>query len=58
MLNAPPQLQVLSGAPESALAESEGTLLSSSGAWEHLELLRSTSEVYRSVKQVSVWLPD
>jgi len=41
ILNAPPSLQVLSGAPENALAESESTLLSSRGAWEHLEVLRS-----------------
>ena len=49
ILNAPPSLQVLLEAPENALAESESTLLSSRGAWEHLEVLRSTSEVDRSV---------
>ena len=49
---------MLSGAPENALAESEGTLLSSRGAWEHLGLLRSTGEGYRSVWEVCVWLPD
>jgi len=49
---------VLSGAPEYALAESESTLLRSRGAWEHLELLESTGEVYRSVWELSVWLPD
>jgi hypothetical protein len=31
ILNAPPSLQVISGAPENALAESESTLLNSSG---------------------------
>jgi hypothetical protein len=49
---------VLSGAPENALAESESTLLSSRGAWEHLELLGSTGEVNRSVWEDCVWLPD
>jgi hypothetical protein len=49
---------VLSGAPENALAESESTLLRSRGAWEHLELLGSTGDVYRSVWEVCVWLPD
>jgi len=58
ILNAPPSLQVLLGAPENALAESESTLLSSRGAWEHLEVLRSTGEVDRSVWEVCVWLPD
>ena len=49
---------MLSGVPENAPAESERTLLSSRGAWEHLELLGSTGEVYRSVWEVCVWLPD
>ena len=40
--NAPPSLQVVSGARENALAESESTLQSSRGCWEHLEVLRST----------------
>jgi hypothetical protein len=44
---------MLSGAPENALAESESTLLSSRGAWEHLEVLRSTGEVDRSVWEVA-----
>jgi hypothetical protein len=52
ILNAPPSLQVLSGAPENALAESKSTLLSSRGAWKHLEVLRSTREVDRSVWEV------
>jgi len=45
ILNAPPSLQVRLEAPENALAESENTLLSSRGAWEHLEVVRSTGEV-------------
>jgi len=49
---------VLSGALENALAESESTFLSSRGAWEHLEVLRSTDEVDWSVWEVSMWLPD
>ena len=49
---------MLSGAPENALAESESTLLSSRGAWDHLELLGSTGAVYGSVWEVCVWLPD
>jgi hypothetical protein len=49
---------VLSGAPENALAESESTLLRSRGAWEHLELLGSTHEVYRSDWESCMWLPD
>ena len=58
ILNAPPSLQVLSGARENALAESESTLQSSRGGWEHLEVLRSTGEGYRSVWEVCVRLPD
>jgi len=58
IMNAPLSLQVLSGAPENALAESESTLLISRGAWEDLELLGSTSEVYRSMWEVCMWLPD
>jgi hypothetical protein len=40
ILNAPPELQVLSGAPEKALAESESTVQSSRGAgsiWKYFE---------------------
>jgi hypothetical protein len=48
---------VLSEAPENALSESESTLLSFWGAWEHLESLESTGEVYQSVWEVCVWLP-
>jgi hypothetical protein len=39
ILNAPPSLQVLSGAGENALAQSVSTLQSSRGGWEHLEVL-------------------
>ena len=49
---------MLSEAPENALAESESTLQSSRGGWEHLEVLRSTGDGYRSVWEVCVWLPD
>ena len=58
ILNAHPQLQALSGAPENAFAESESTLQSSSGGWKHLEVLRSTGKGGRSVWEVCVWLPD
>jgi hypothetical protein len=58
ILNAPPSLQVFSGARENALAESESTFQSSRGGWEHLEVLRSTGEGYRSVWEVCVWLLD
>jgi len=49
MLHAPPSLQVLSGARENALSQSESILHSSRGGWEHLEVLRSTAKGYRSV---------
>jgi len=58
ILNAPPSQQVLSGACENALAASESTLQSSRGGWEHLEVLRSTGEGYRSVWEVCIWLLD
>jgi len=58
ILNAPPSLQVLSGAHENALVESESTLQSSRGGWDHLEVLRSTGESYQTVWEVCVWLPD
>jgi hypothetical protein len=58
ILNVPPSPQVLSDAPENALAESDSTLLSSRGAWEHLEVLRSTGEVDRSVWEVCARLPN
>jgi len=48
-MNAPPKLQVISGAPENASAESESILQSYRGAWEHLDVLRRTGEGYRSV---------
>jgi len=57
VLNGPPSLQVLSGARENALAESEITLQSSMGGWEHLEKLRSTGKSSRSVWEVCIWLP-
>jgi len=49
---------VLSGAPENALSEYEITLLSSRGVWEHLEVLRSTGEVTRSVWEDGVMVLD
>jgi len=49
ILKAPPSLQVLSGAHENGLAQSERILQSSRGGWEHREVLRSTGEGYRSV---------
>jgi hypothetical protein len=55
ILNAPPQLQVLSAEPENAFAECKSTLQSSRVAWKHLEVLRSTGEVARSVWEVWVW---
>jgi len=58
ILNAPPSPQVLSEAWENALAESESALQSSRGGWEHLEVLGSTGEGYRSVWEVCLWLPD
>jgi len=58
VLNAPPILQVLAGASENALAESESTLQSSRGAWEHLEVLRSTGEGNRSSWEVCVLFLD
>jgi len=54
ILNAPPSLQVFSGARENALAESESTLQSSRGGCGHLEVLESTGEGYRSVW--AVWV--
>ena len=58
ILNAPLLLQVLSGALENALAESESTLLSSRGVWEHLEVLRSTGEVSWNIWEDLVWLSN
>jgi len=49
ILNAPPSLQVLSGARKNALALSESILQSSREGWEHLEVRRSTDEGYRKV---------
>jgi hypothetical protein len=57
ILNAPPQLQVLPGAPEIALGQSDSTLLSSRGVWEHLEVTRSTGEVGWSVWEDCLLLP-
>ena len=58
ILNIPPSLQVLSEAPENDLEESEITLQSSSGAWEHLEELRRTGEGHWSVREVDMWHLD
>jgi len=58
ILNAPPSLQVVSGARENALAESESILQSSRVAFEHLKVLGNTGEGYRSVLEVCVWLPN
>ena len=58
ILNTPPKLQVISGAPVIAVAESGSKLQSSRGAWGNLKLLRSTGEGYQSVREVCVWLPD
>jgi hypothetical protein len=49
ILNAPPILQVLSGAPENALAETKSTVQSARVAGEHLTLLSRTADGYRSV---------
>ena len=56
ILNAPPSLQVLSGACENALAQSVITLQSSRGGWEHLEVHRSTGVGYQSVCELCIWL--
>jgi len=58
ILDAASYLQVLSGALDNALAESESTLLSSRGVWEHLQVLRSTGEVAQSVWEDCMLLPD
>jgi hypothetical protein len=58
ILNVHPYLQVLSGAPENALAESESILHSSWGGKKNLEELRSTCEGYWSVQEVCIYCPD
>jgi len=58
ILNAPLSLQVLSGACENALAESESTLQNIRGGWEHLDVLKSTAQGNQSVWKVCVWFPD
>jgi len=58
ILNTSPSLQVLSGARENALAESESTVPSSKGGWENLEVVETIGEGYRSVWEVCVWLLD
>jgi len=58
ILNALPSLQVLSGALENAVAESESTLQSSRGGWERLEVHKNAGEGNRSVWEVCIWLPD
>ena len=42
ILNAPPSLEVVSGAHENAVAQSESTSPSSRGGWDHLEVFNST----------------
>jgi hypothetical protein len=46
IINEPPSLQVLSGACQNALAESESTVQSSKRGWEHVEVLRRTGGGY------------
>jgi len=58
IVNAPTSLHMLSEARENSLAESESTVQSSRGGWEHLEVLRSTGEGYRNVWEGCAWLPD
>jgi hypothetical protein len=58
ILNPPPYLQVLSGTPENALADSESTVLNARAVWEHQEELRSTGEVAHSVWEDWVLLLD
>ena len=58
ILIAPPSLQVLWGACENALAESESTVQSSRRGWEHVGVLSSSDEGCQSVWEVCVWLPD
>jgi hypothetical protein len=58
ILNVPPSLQMLSGARENALPESESSFQSSRGGWEHLEVFRPTVEGNRSIWEVCVWLAD
>ena len=58
ILKATPSLQVIWVAHENALAESESTLQSSRGSWEHLGVLRSSGEDYQGVWEVCVWFPD
>jgi hypothetical protein len=58
ILNAPPWLQMHSGAGENALAESQSTLQTSRGGWEHLKVLESSGEGYRSVWEVCISLLD
>jgi hypothetical protein len=43
---------VLAEIPENTIAESERTLLSSRAGWKHLDVLRHTGEVARSVWEV------
>jgi hypothetical protein len=49
ILSTPPSLQVLTGARENALAQSESILQCHRGGWEYLEVLSSTGEGYRGV---------
>jgi len=56
--SAAPLLPVLTGGPENAVAESDSTLLSCRGVWEHLQVCRRTGEVAQSVWEDWVLLPD
>jgi hypothetical protein len=47
--NTPPELQVISAAPEHACAASGSTVVSSRGVWEHPEKLQSTGVGARCV---------
>jgi len=49
---------VLPGAPVNTLVESESTVQSSRGAWEHLEVNISTDKGYWRVPEFCAWLPD
>ena len=58
MLNAPPYLEVLSGAPHNALRTSASTFLTSRVAWAHHELPLNTSKVDYSIWVVWMSLSD
>jgi len=54
----PPSLQPHSGACDNTLAESQSTMHTSRGGWEHLEVVGSCGEGHRSDWEVCIWLPD